>query len=84
MNGGGGEEEVCYESLEEFHVFVLAHCLRRPIIVVADTILKVSNYSGLSCGAKQSGWEHSQYSQTIDISIVLYFLVYLVRVWVLK
>ena len=30
-----------YESLEEFHVFVLAHVLRRPIIVVADTMLKV-------------------------------------------
>ena len=35
------ESEVFYESLEEFHVFVLAHVLRRPIIVVADTILKV-------------------------------------------
>ena len=31
-----------YESLEEFHVFVLAHVLRRPIIVVADTMLKDS------------------------------------------
>ena len=31
-----------YESLEEFHVFVLAHVLRRPIIVVADTMLKVA------------------------------------------
>lgn len=31
---------VTYESLEEFHVFVLAHVLHRPIIVVADTMLK--------------------------------------------
>ncbi|KAL4646788.1 OTU domain-containing protein 7B-like isoform X1 [Arapaima gigas] len=31
-----------YESLEEFHVFVLAHMLQRPIIVVADTMLKDS------------------------------------------
>ena len=31
-----------YESLEEIHVLVLAHILRRPIIVVADTVLKVS------------------------------------------
>ena len=30
-----------YESLEEVHVLVLAHVLRRPIIIVADTILKV-------------------------------------------
>ena len=30
-----------YESLEEIHVLVLAHILRRPIIVVADTVLKV-------------------------------------------
>lgn len=28
-----------YESLEEIHVFSLAHVLRRPIVVVADTIL---------------------------------------------
>ena len=33
-----------YESLEEVHVLVLAHVLRRPIIVVADTVLKVSKY----------------------------------------
>ena len=32
-----------YESLEEVHVLVLAHVLRRPIIVVADTVLKVSS-----------------------------------------
>lgn len=35
--------EVFYESLEELHVFVLAHVLRRPIIIVADTILKDAN-----------------------------------------
>jgi len=29
-----------YESLEEIHVLVLAHILRRPIIVVSDTVLK--------------------------------------------
>ena len=33
-----------YESLEEVHVLVLAHVLRRPIIVVSDTVLKVSKY----------------------------------------
>ena len=32
-----------YESLEEVHVLVLAHVLRRPIIVVSDTVLKVIN-----------------------------------------
>jgi OTU domain-containing protein 7 len=32
-----------YESLEEFHVFVLAHVIQRPIIVVADTILRDAN-----------------------------------------
>lgn len=31
-----------YESLEEVHVLALAHVLRRPIIVIADTVLKVS------------------------------------------
>ena len=32
-----------YESLEEVHVLALAHVLRRPIVVVADTVLKVNN-----------------------------------------
>ena len=36
-----------YESLEEVHVLVLAHVLRRPIIVVADTVLKVSSWLSL-------------------------------------
>ncbi|XP_068109307.1 OTU domain-containing protein 7B isoform X2 [Hyperolius riggenbachi] len=44
VNGGGIEssEEPVYESLEEFHVFVLAHVLKRPIVVVADTMLRDS------------------------------------------
>lgn len=29
-----------YESLEEIHILVLAHVLKRPIIVIADTMLK--------------------------------------------
>nr|XP_006007684.1 PREDICTED: OTU domain-containing protein 7B isoform X2 [Latimeria chalumnae] len=43
-NCGGLEssEEPVYESLEEFHVFVLAHVLKRPIVVVADTMLRDS------------------------------------------
>ncbi|XP_006861980.1 PREDICTED: OTU domain-containing protein 7A-like [Chrysochloris asiatica] len=46
-NGGSGggmdnSEDPVYESLEEFHVFVLAHILRRPIVVVADTMLRDS------------------------------------------
>ena len=32
-----------YESLEEVHILALAHVLRRPIIVVADTTLKVTD-----------------------------------------
>uniref|UniRef100_A0A8C6HP77 ubiquitinyl hydrolase 1 n=1 Tax=Mus spicilegus TaxID=10103 RepID=A0A8C6HP77_MUSSI len=42
--GGGvdNSEDPVYESLEEFHVFVLAHILRRPIVVVADTMLRDS------------------------------------------
>ncbi|XP_036399934.1 OTU domain-containing protein 7A-like [Megalops cyprinoides] len=44
-NTSGGvdnAEDPVYESLEEFHVFVLAHVLRRPIVVVADTVLRDS------------------------------------------
>ena len=33
-----------YESLEEVHIFALAHVLRRPIIVIADNAIK--NLSG--------------------------------------
>ena len=29
-----------YESLEEIHVFVLAHVLKRPVIVLANTVLR--------------------------------------------
>lgn len=32
-----------YESLEEIHIFALAHVLRRTIIVVADTVLRDMN-----------------------------------------
>lgn len=41
-------DPVVYESLEEFHVFVLAHVLQRPIIVVADTVLKDSGGEALA------------------------------------
>ncbi|CAG9534498.1 unnamed protein product [Cercopithifilaria johnstoni] len=34
-----GTEQV-YESLESIHVFALAHILKRPIIVVSDTVLR--------------------------------------------
>lgn len=41
---GGGQKSTApgavYESLEEIHIFALAHVLRRPIIVVADLTLK--------------------------------------------
>uniref|UniRef100_A0A671T4M0 ubiquitinyl hydrolase 1 n=1 Tax=Sinocyclocheilus anshuiensis TaxID=1608454 RepID=A0A671T4M0_9TELE len=38
----GKSKDPVYESLEEFHVFVLAHVLRRPIVVIADTMLRDS------------------------------------------
>ncbi|KAK2845002.1 hypothetical protein Q5P01_011661 [Channa striata] len=41
-NGVESSDEPVYESLEEFHVFVLAHVLKRPIVVVADTMLRDS------------------------------------------
>lgn len=41
-------DEPVYESLEEFHVFVLAHVLKRPIVVVADTMLRDSGGEGKS------------------------------------
>ncbi|TKR93351.1 hypothetical protein L596_007825 [Steinernema carpocapsae] len=40
--------EQIYESLEAIHVFVLAHILKRPIIVVSDTVLRNANGEELS------------------------------------
>lgn len=42
------DSPVVYESLEEFHVFVLAHVIQRPIIIVADTILRDSSGEALA------------------------------------
>jgi len=39
--GAGSASASTYESLEEIHVLALAHVLKRPIIVIADTVLKV-------------------------------------------
>lgn len=44
----GGKKDICeeefanhvYESLEEIHILALSHVLKRPIIVIADTVLK--------------------------------------------
>jgi len=47
-SGGGHSSSAVYESLEEFHVFVLAHVLRRPIIVVAEMMLKDLSGSALA------------------------------------
>lgn len=53
-------EDPVYESLEEFHVFVLAHVLRRPIVVVADTMLRDSGGEGrrtaLQFDRRTVGW----------------------------
>lgn len=39
---------VYFESLEEFHVFLLAHILQRPIIIVSDTMLHDADGEPLS------------------------------------
>ncbi|KAK6188935.1 hypothetical protein SNE40_005009 [Patella caerulea] len=44
----GSDTPVVYESLEEFHVFVLSHVLERPIIIVADKVLKDSSGEALA------------------------------------
>jgi len=33
------DAEIVFESLEELHVFILAHVLRRPIVVIAKSVL---------------------------------------------
>uniref|UniRef100_A0A7E4UU62 ubiquitinyl hydrolase 1 n=1 Tax=Panagrellus redivivus TaxID=6233 RepID=A0A7E4UU62_PANRE len=51
--GGDGPKfhnsnEQIYESLETIHVFALAHILKRPIIIVSDTVLRNANGEELS------------------------------------
>jgi hypothetical protein len=38
-----GQQNIYFESLEQFHVFLLAHILQRPIIIVADQVLRDLN-----------------------------------------
>lgn len=45
---GSSTSSMMYESLEEIHVLALAHVLKRPIIVVADTILRDMNGEALA------------------------------------
>lgn len=40
--------EQIYESLETIHVFALAHILKRPVVVVSDTVLRNANGEELS------------------------------------
>ena len=37
-----------YESLEEFHVYVLANNIRRPIIIYSDTVLRTNDGEAIS------------------------------------
>jgi hypothetical protein len=53
-NTGGSTKSSCqstrqyYESLEEFHVYVLANNIRRPIIVYSDTVLRTNDGEAIS------------------------------------
>jgi hypothetical protein len=37
-----------YESLEEFHVYVLANNIRRPIVIYSDTVLRTNDGEAIS------------------------------------
>lgn len=60
-------EDPVYESLEEFHVFVLAHVLRRPIVVVADTMLRDSGGEGRPTASFIDLIQYSRISNGTDI-----------------
>ncbi|KAK9506538.1 hypothetical protein O3M35_008458 [Rhynocoris fuscipes] len=47
-HSGEGTAGNIYESLEEIHVLALAHVIKRPIIVIADTVLKDLNGDDLA------------------------------------
>lgn len=42
-NSASIDDNATYESLEELHIFALAHVLQRTIIVIADTVLRDMN-----------------------------------------
>lgn len=42
------DDSATYDSLEEIHIFALAHVLRRTIVVVADTVLRDMNGEAIS------------------------------------
>ena len=63
LNGGPPPLSV-YESLEEIHVLVLAQILRRPIVVIADTMLKV----GTDRGKEGRAWSPAGSERSADIS----------------
>ena len=51
---GGSTSSTCqstrqyYESLEEFHVYVLANNIRRPIIIYSDRVLRTNDGEAIS------------------------------------
>lgn len=63
-------EDPVYESLEEFHVFVLAHVLRRPIVVVADTMLRDSGGEGRLAASCSDLWQYSRISNVLTLDVV--------------
>lgn len=48
VNENGTNSEQTYESLELIHVYALANVLKRPIVVVSDTVLKNAKGESLS------------------------------------
>jgi hypothetical protein len=62
-------EEPVYESLEEFHVFVLAHVLRRPIVVVADTMLRDSGGEGKSASQSSLHLKHHPICRSLGFTL---------------
>jgi OTU domain-containing protein 7 len=47
-NGSSNSNEQIYSSLELIHVFALANVLKRPIIVVADSVLRNASGEAIS------------------------------------
>ena len=72
--------EAMYESLEEIHVLALAHILCRPIIVVADTILRVSQFDKVKtefharCASSYIKNSESKTNESILINLCVSFL----------
>ncbi len=67
-----------YESLEEFHVYVLANNIRRPIVVYSDTVLRTNDGEAIS--PIEFGGIYLPLGTEKNSSLIIYDLFFLIEI----